>query len=276
MNKTWTYLSLTLVLYGTHTFGAIYRSWTGFYIGANAGYLWSSNNTIKNEGVAGFANSLFLPDSQAISSSLGLLGTKNLFNSSKGFIGGGQVGYNSQFSNNLVIGIDTDLDAIDQSSGITTSTNFVSTPQLGIQTANIENTKKLNYLGLLKGRLGVLISPSFLIYGAGGLAYGEGSLKTSYSVTSTNPVFLPFHEEIDYSKILAGWAAGGGAEWLFSPCWSMKVEYIYYRLGPLHTLLNLTQNINTIPPTPFATASVESEARFSENTIRIGINYFFS
>ncbi len=276
MNKTWTYLSLTLALYGTNTFGGIYRSWTGFYIGANAGYLWSSNNIVKNEGKPGFANSLFLPGSQVMSSSLALLGTKHLFNSSNGFIGGGQIGYNSQFSDNLVIGIDTDLDAIGQSNGTTTSTHFVSTPQLGTQTADIVNTKKLNYLGLLKGRLGVLVSPSFLIYGAGAFAYGEGSLKTSYSVTNTNPVFLPFYEEVNVSKTLTGWAVGGGAEWLFSPSWSMKAEYIFYRLGPLHSHLNLTQNTNTTPPTPFARAEVESEARFTENTVRVGINYFFS
>ncbi|MCL9684741.1 outer membrane protein [Legionella maioricensis] len=280
MNKTWTYFSLTLALYGTTAFGSVlskeYRSWTGFYIGGNAGYLWSSNNIIKNDGRTNFANPLFSPNSRTMSFALADLGTRHLFNSSKGFIGGGQIGYNSQFSENLVIGIDADLDAIGQSNGTTNTTNSVSTALLGTLNANIVNTKKLNYVGLLKGRLGVLVGPSFLLYGSGAFAYGGGSLKTSYSVTETNSAFPSFYEELNASKLLAGWAAGGGAELLFSPCWSMKVEYIYYQLGPLHTHLNLTQNIATTPPASFAGAIVDTSAKFTENTIRVGLNYFFS
>jgi outer membrane immunogenic protein len=279
MNKTWIYLSLSLALWETAAFGSFlskeYRSWTGFYIGGNAGYLWSSNNIIKNDGRTTFANPLFLPNSGTVSFALADLGIRHLFNASRGFLGGGQIGYNSQFSQNLVIGIDADIDALGQS-GTTNTTNSVATPLLGTLNANIVNTKKLNYMGLLKGRLGVLVGPSFLIYGAGAFSYGEGSLKTSFSVTETNPAFLPFYEEVTLNKLLAGWAAGGGAEVLFSPCWSMKLEYMYYQLGPIHSHLNLNQYLATTPPVSFAGATVESSAKFTENTIRIGINYFFS
>lgn len=279
MNKTWTFLSLTLALYGTNTFSGVgfeeNTNWTGFYIGANAGYSWSANNITHNIGLSTYANPLFLPTSQIISSSLAALGTNRFFNSTNGFIGGGQIGYNAQFSDNLVIGIDTDLDALGQSKTII-GTNSVSTPQLGMYNANVTITRKLNYLGLLKGRLGVLLNQSFLVYGSGAFAYGGASLNTSYSVTETESGLLPLQDQETINKTLAGWAAGGGAEWLFLPCWSLNVEYIFYNLGHIRNDLNFNQSIATTPPTSYAGAIVNSMSKFTENTVWVGINYHFS
>jgi outer membrane immunogenic protein len=63
-------------------------SWTGFYVGANAGYGWGNVNA------NGFAN-------------VGDL---------DGFVGGGQVGYNYQMGQ-FVLGLEADLQAADLSSG---------------------------------------------------------------------------------------------------------------------------------------------------------------
>lgn len=63
-------------------------SWTGFYVGANAGYGWGNVNA------NGFAN-------------VGDL---------DGFIGGGQVGYNYQMGQ-FVLGLEADLQGADLSSG---------------------------------------------------------------------------------------------------------------------------------------------------------------
>lgn len=280
MNKKWTFVSLSLALFGTNSFCGTYfdayPNWNGFYIGGNIGYLWSANNTLVSTGQSTYANPLFLPSSQQMAASLAALGTNRIFNSSKGFIGGGQIGYNSHFSERMVIGLDTDLDALGQSNGTSSTVRSVSTPLVGTHNADVTITKKLNYLGLLKGRLGYLVTPTFLLYGSGAFAYGGGSLKTSYSVTQTNPVFLPISEQSDANKVLAGWAAGGGGEWLFSPCWSLKLEYIYYELGPLHSILELAQPIRTNPVTTYAKAVSKSSARFAENTLRIGVNYHFS
>ena len=61
-------------------------SWTGFYIGANIGGAWSNSTLTDNVTGASFS-------------------TNN-----SGFIGGGQFGYNWQFNNNWVLGIEGDID----------------------------------------------------------------------------------------------------------------------------------------------------------------------
>jgi outer membrane immunogenic protein len=62
-------------------------SWTGFYIGGNAGYAWS-DQTLTLSGAA---------SSGSIKSNL------------NGFIGGGQIGYNWQAPNNFVFGVEADI-----------------------------------------------------------------------------------------------------------------------------------------------------------------------
>lgn len=281
MNKIWTFISLSLAMYGSNSFCySVYEAntpWTGFYIGGNAGYLWSASNNVTNTGEPTSANPLGLPNSQIISNSLSTVGFANLNGSTNGFIGGGQIGYNSQFTNNLVIGIDVDLDAIGQSSRTFNFNNsFTSMSGLGTYNANVMITKKLNYLGLLKGRLGFLVTPTFLIYGAGAYAYGGASLNTSYSITETTPGFLPINQQGSVNNMLSGWAGGGGVEWLFSPKWSMKLEYIYYNLGPINNQINLSQFVANNPTVSFATATGNTLANYSENAVRLGMNFHFA
>ncbi|MBL7481187.1 outer membrane protein [Legionella bononiensis] len=284
MKKTWTILSLSLALYGTHSFagtgGAVFEEpsgWTGFYIGANAGYLWSASNVIRNLGIASYENPAFNPFSRLMSESIAYLGTHEIYNSLDSFIGGGQIGYNAQILDKLVIGIDADLDAISPTSS---TTNFISTAttplMVGVtHTANISLTKKLDYLGLVKGRLGYLLNPNVLVYGAGAFAYGGATLNTTYEVTNTQANFTPMSGYASIHDVLGGWAGGGGAEWLITPCWSVKAEYIYYNLGPTHSYLTLTQNVALNPPEAFAAASVKSKAEFTGNVLRVGVNYHF-
>ena len=279
MKKTRTIISLAVALLGTCSFaGAVYEEsspWNGFYIGANAGYLWSSSNRVTNTGLGFFANSSGLPASRAIAFSLAELGRAELFGRSNGAIGGGQIGYNSTFMNQLVIGLEADLDGIGQSNNNFDFINTFSPQGLGTYNAHIVINKKLDYMGALKGRLGFLISPSFLIYGAGGYSYGGASLKSSYSITSTSAIFSPINEHRNKSTILSGWNVGGGVEWLFYPAWSMKLEYTYYNLGPINTHVDATQFLATTPPVAFATATLNTLALYSNSAIRVGVNYHF-
>ncbi|KTD57546.1 outer membrane protein [Legionella shakespearei] len=278
MNKKWTRLSLALALCGTHAFAGDMgyvqpADWTGFYVGANAGYTWSANNSLHNISRASYADPSFLPLSQIRATAIALVTTNRMFTSDNSFMGGAQIGYNSQFSDHLVIGIETDLDALRFDSS-TARTDTVSS--IGTYTSNATMTKKLNYLGLLKGRLGYLVTQSFLIYGSGAFAYGGASLATTYSVTNSQPNLLPIYAETNKNRILGGWSAGAGAEWMFTPCWSMKLEYLYYDLGSMHTYLNLGQSLAATPTTLYAGAVVESQAKYTGNAVRLGINYHFA
>lgn len=282
MKKIWTLLSLSLVVNGANAYSSytnfeeVPSQWTGFYIGANAGYAWTADDITTHYGEGHFANPLFLPNSRAIANALAIVGNNVISNNSHGFMGGAQIGYNSQFADRFVVGLDADIDAIGQSNTTSYATTTVAAAPITTYTGNIVVTKKLDYLGLLKGRLGVLATPTFLIYGAGGLSYGQGSSSSAYSVTNTQPLLPPLADQNTENKLLAGWVAGAGAEWLFAPCWSVKLEYLYYYLGPIHSHLTLAQNLAINPPVTFASAEVESIARFTENTVRLGVNYRFA
>jgi outer membrane immunogenic protein len=88
-----------------------------------------------------------------------------------------------------------------------------------------------------------------LAYGTGGLAYGNVH-ASSYQwtsaqtrdteevvggatdvVTSMQPGLAGFSNR--YSGFKAGWAAGGGLEWMFRENWSLRAEGMYYNLGTI-------------------------------------------
>ncbi|MCR4520168.1 MULTISPECIES: outer membrane protein [Bosea] len=83
-------------------------TWTGFYVGANAGYGWGNVNA------NGFAN-------------VGDL---------DGFVGGGQVGYNYQMGQ-FVVGLEADLQAADLSSGNNLGLINVKTDYFGTVRARV-------------------------------------------------------------------------------------------------------------------------------------------
>lgn len=144
-------------------------SWTGFYVGGNVGYAWGSADT----------STLF-----------GSTGTS-------GWLGGGQLGFNYQFSNNIVAGIEADIAGGKVSGGVP-----------GIDS-------NLDLLGSVRGRLGYAAG-RFLPYVTGGFAYGNTSVDAL---------------GIDQSKTLTGWTAGAGLEYALTDHWTAKTEYLYTDLG---------------------------------------------
>jgi outer membrane immunogenic protein len=97
------------------------------------------------------------------------LATFSLPAKTDGFIGGGQIGYNYQFNNRFVAGIEADIQGVAGGHG---SSSFSSTlanpnflPAFAIdQSASV--SKSLDYLGTVRDRLGFLITPTLLVYGA--------------------------------------------------------------------------------------------------------------
>lgn len=100
-------------------------SWTGFYVGLNAGGTWSSSNSIwlgsspiwvtgDNPGP-----NLSSPTDYSLTAALGASGVITSGNAG-GFIGGGQIGYNWQFGfggNSLVYGVEADIQGIANGGG---------------------------------------------------------------------------------------------------------------------------------------------------------------
>jgi outer membrane immunogenic protein len=83
--------------YKTAPYVAPVSIWQGFYIGGHGGYAWSDSITIGATGVGT------------------VTGSSSDFN---GGFGGGQIGYNWQFSPNWVFGIETDAAGADISTAL--------------------------------------------------------------------------------------------------------------------------------------------------------------
>lgn len=118
-------------------------SWTGGYIGVNAGY-------------AGGRFKATAHDYEDPSESL------TIKNNASGFIGGVQAGYNWQFDR-TVIGIETDI----QASGLKSEIS------LSDDTDAISLGTKINWFGTTRARLGYAATDRFLVYATGGIAYGK-------------------------------------------------------------------------------------------------------
>jgi len=149
-------------------------NWTGFYIGAHIGGAFSGNNG----DVAGFPA-----------------------NTSGGFLGGGQIGYNYQFAPNWVLGLEGDISGLDYKR---TVFDDIGTLQ-----------QKTDWLASVTGRLGYTWGPG-MIYAKGGVAFRDHGGFSAY-----DPLY-----SVDNKT--TGYTIGGGLEYMFAPAWSAKVEYQYY------------------------------------------------
>jgi len=227
-------------------------NWSGFYLGGNIGYSWGSSSNSEtisrlNTGVA--------------------LATGTARNDVNGVIGGGQVGYNWQMSAWL-LGLEADI----QGSGERGSSAFtcVACADVGTNITSVL-TQKLDWFGTARGRAGVLVSPTVLLYATGGLAYGE--FATGGSITGNGPgganVTTVFPGT---SSTRAGWTAGAGIEGRISGNWTAKLEYLYMDLGTVSA-----GPIATTILVPVRTAGAASySSHFTDNILRVGVNYIFN
>jgi outer membrane immunogenic protein len=218
-------------------------TWAGLYIGGNVGYGWGNGSTSMTS----------LPSTALVNAS-----NVSLDPDAKGVIGGGQIGYNWQMGS-IVTGLEADFQgsgingsarapAIIDNSGAILANTFRSTDQ------------KLEWFGTVRGRLGTTLSPGFLLYVTGGLAYGEvrSSANTFFGAANNYPASV--------STTRVGWAAGAGGEWMFANKWSAKLEYLYMDLG------NVSSNATTA-------ASLVNLVNYTwknqDHIVRAGVNYHF-
>ncbi len=263
--------------------------WTGFYLGINAGGTWSSSKTVNVNSALAFANPLAAPATTFTGIAGALGATADIpVNANGGFIGGGQAGYNYQFGTSWVAGIEADIQGLASSNG--KGTVFSSVPIQGFP-GNFANTslsvdRRLDWLGTLRGRLGFLATPTLLIFGDGGLAYGGINADTFITQALVGPatatVNAPYFSNGSFNSTRVGWTAGGGVEWMFLPNWSLKAEYLYYSLGSISFNNGLLADVVTPPggavPTGgiFHSIATQSSTRLNGNIVRAGLNYHFT
>jgi len=195
---------------------AVY-DWTGFYVGGHFGYgggsLGPDSRPLPEQG-------FFLPVSVT------------------GMIGGYQVGYNRQFANRVVLGIEAD----------STFTSPLDGPALGRMPPSAFNTT-LDYIGTVRGRIGYAFD-RLMPYATFGFAWGH----THAEINDGSSAIIGHYQP--------GWTAGLGLEFAVSGNWSAKLEYEYVELSRQRYELST-----------FGLPAVNVDPRI--HLAKIGLNYHF-
>ena len=158
-----------------------------------------------------------------------------------GGFGGGTVGYNWQFpGSQFVFGIEVDAAGANIKDSLTLEGGgIVATEEL-----------KITSFGSVTGRAGFAMDAA-LLYAKGGFAWANR--KDSISVPALGVA-------ISDSQSHTGYTIGGGLEYLFTPNWSAKGEYMFTSLG--------SENYNLLGD------SLPS-GNIDFHTIKVGVNYHF-
>jgi outer membrane immunogenic protein len=250
-------------------------TWNGLYGGVNIGYGFGAGG--QEFGSVGYITpGVITPVGNGNNGNrplplVAFPGGSGLVNSSNlnGVVGGGQVGYNWQFSPWLVLGVEADIQASDVHETVTSAA--VVQDAFGSHLQSVRSTKSVDWYGTVRGRIGVTpFMPNLLLYGTGGFAYGGVNNGASFA---DNGVGLPAFGSIataQFDSTATGWTAGGGVEWSPTafPAWSVKLEYLYVDLG------NTSVSSVSVTGSPAFGVTYNSPTRF--HTVRAGLNWHFN
>lgn len=255
-------------------------TWTGAYLGFNAGYAWSDRQ---------FGRSIALDINPVPAGAyLDALGTPATRGGSGGFTGGGQIGYNYQFTpgSGLVIGVEADAAYTDlnrRSSASATIVGFPGAPGVNDINLDASSRSELSFLGTVRGRVGFAID-KILFYGTGGFAYGQAKYASVLNIgTTLGGVASGPTASITggYDDFLTGYAYGGGIEaalptdnflnFFKSSAVTFKVEYLHFDLGSR----TVTGAYDIIPASGSPVALTQTKVRTEGDIVRAGVNYKF-
>lgn len=227
-------------------------SWTGFYVGGNAGYARGRADTTTT-----------IPDSFAFPFPADNViysdAASPAFNS-KGFTGGVQIGLNFQVSN-FVFGLEADYNAFKLRGSV--ETMGMST---GITSINSHTEVNADRLFTLRPRAGIAID-RWLIYATGGMAMTNIKYSQTNVFSPTCPsIPFPCTESVEASKTKTGWAAGGGVEAALTNNWSVKGEYLFVDLGSIGTTTGFDNVLGQ---------AITHDAKLRASIARLGLNYRF-
>ena len=159
-----------------------------------------------------------------------------------GAFGGGTIGYNWQLpASQFVFGIEVDAAGASIKDSLTADIGggVMATEEL-----------KINSFGSVTGRAGFALDAA-LIYAKGGFAWANR--RDSVSVPALGASFSD-------NQTHTGYTLGGGLEYLFTPNWSAKGEYMFTSLG------SKTYNLG---------GDLFDSGTIDFHTIKVGVNYHF-
>jgi outer membrane immunogenic protein len=229
-------------------------NWTGFYVGGTVGGQWGnadpSTSTL-------FPVAAYFADSSV--TAIGTIGAQRVNSSS--VTGGFTAGYNWQV-NQAVLGLEGDINYFGFKGSATGSALYPCCAPTGF---TVSSSVSADWLATIRGRIGFLATPSWLLYATGGAAIAE--VKGNFNFTDT---FSAATESGTIRDTRVGWTAGVGTEYAVGGGWSLKAEYLYVDLGRT----SITSNnlfVGVALPAQTFTHSVDLKS----NIVRVGLNYKF-
>jgi outer membrane immunogenic protein len=207
----------------------ILYNWQGCYLGGNVGGGWSRMDT----------NLVFTDPAVPANANFGR-------ETDSAFIGGGQVGCDFMAGKDLVFGIKGSFDFgnVDGQHSVTDIPGLVE-------------TNNMNTVATAEGRIGYLWTPQFLGYAQGGMAWMHDRnqiLTTGGALTESQTFWLP------------GMTVGVGAEYMFTPNWSVFAEWNYMWIED--------QSGQHFNPAPGGVGEVLQVKQVAQ-TFLVGVNYKF-
>lgn len=171
------------------------NNWNGFYAGLHIG--------------GGFGDI----------SGLGALAGVNATDSMSGVSGGVLAGWNF-VNNDFLFGVEGDF----AGTGISGKINI-----LGVNV-----TEDVRWSGNLRARVGYLVSPNVLLFGAGGLSVADYNIKTNSLIAGND------------AATFTGWTVGGGIESVAFDNIRLRLEYLYADYGS-KTMFNSVGGVSVSP-----------------------------
>ena len=220
-----------------------YFTWSGGYAGLQVGGAWQQ-----------LGDTPYAPLLPPIAGTPGLPGYFQTTNTASGVVYGGHLGFNYQFSDSIVAGVEGDLEG-------STLYNYAFASGSGFGPYSVETYSNLR--ASARARLGYAVG-HLLLYATAGGAWANFSTTHNF-VLNPNPnsnyplpPILP-SDTSNYTPL--GWTIGAGVEYAFMGNLSARLEYRYTDYGS-----------STIYS---ATPGLTYGERATEQSVRAGISYRF-
>ncbi|MBN8607923.1 MAG: porin family protein [Caulobacterales bacterium] len=147
--------------------------------------------------------------------------------------GGVEAGFNIQ-RGPMVFGVDGQVAYAGQRSR---STSFYVADMGYDGTDSVES--ELEWFGTARARLGYAASPNLMVYGAGGIAFGQVN-TTAINDVGYDSDFIVYEAEGREERTELGWTVGVGGQWAVNDRWSVTAEASHINLDDSQTHMTTT------------------------------------
>lgn len=221
-------------------------TWTGFYAGVNAGVGFNAGDDRDSTVVVG-------PNAVGVAPGTVVYYGDNAEDAA--FTGGGFIGYNYQFVNNLVLGAEADIQFVGLGDDDPVGPVSVTPPNANFLPLR-RGITGVDWFGTARLRAGYAFDRT-LVYATGGLAYGGGDAARFETNTGDRVVF----EDDDVGF---GWTVGAGVEYAWTNNLIVGIEGLY---------VSLDRDVDANGIAGFTTvgATVPAASESSDDNVEFGV-----